>query len=80
MFIGSVYFASVGNHILLFLIFSSPFIILILFLGFVALGQFSLLIFDFFYKAFESKVVGIIAVITIYIIAILALIYYTQYG
>ena len=80
MFIGSIYFASVGNHLLLFLICFSPFILLILSLGFVALRQFSLLIFDLFYKAFESKTVGIIAVITIFVIALFALIHSSLYS
>lgn len=79
MFLGSIYFASIGNHTVLFLICVSPFLLFGLFLGITALIQFSLLIINFFNQWIGSKVVGIIAVITIYIIAIVALIYSIQY-
>lgn len=79
MFIGSIYFASVSKHTVLFLICFSPFMLLILLLNIAAFTQFSLLIINFFTKSFGSKVVGIIAVITIYIIAILVFIYSTRY-
>lgn len=79
MLIGSVYFASVGNHPVLFLICFSPFLLFVILLGIIAFFQFSSLIINFFTKSFGSKVAGFIVVITIYIIAILLLLHSTRY-
>ena len=51
MFIGSVYFAAVGGHPVLFLIFSSPFLLFVVALGFGAILQFISLFIHFFKKS-----------------------------
>jgi uncharacterized membrane protein len=79
MFIGSIYFASIGNHTLLFLICFSPFMLLIVLLNIAAFTQFSSIIINFFAKSFGSRIVGIITLIAIYIIAVLAFIHSTRY-
>jgi len=79
MFIGSIYFASVGNHYLLFFICASPFLLFVILLSIIAFVQFSSIIINFFAKSFGSRIVGIIALIAIYIIAVLAFILSTRY-
>jgi hypothetical protein len=79
MFIGSIYFASFGNHPVLFLICVSPFLLFVILLSITAFTQFASLIINFFAKSFGSKVLGIIAVIVLYVIAFLVFIYSTVY-